>query len=738
VPPANLARYGRQRGPILKRRERKWTGVACTARSSSRRRITAIFLAIVPSLLFLDLSAPQRVDATTPLTVVRHLVASISGDEATITWQPPVGGRAVRYQVQALLNGADYGTRIVRSTSIVWDRMPFNQRVQFVVTPIGPDVAGYESGEPGPENSTGIVIAGNTYCPPSAGECLVVNGTPAAGAHSPLPTGLLHGTVPAGNKYARMLRLGTWRISADIPIEYAEATAYVAPDNLIEVLSDGWYDATAQCVGGRCFAADPWSNWNAYTTFIETTVKRAEAAGQNPYWEIQNEPEDYPYSPVQSPNRALVEQQYLYAYREIKAVDSTARVIGPSINWKYEDTAAGWWIDMKSFISFAAANGMKLAAIAWHDNSAQTDSNPPTYLESPESIRDHAAEVRELITENPGIGHPALFVDENSSAAGQFAPGWEAGYLAEENRAGIASADRTCWGYPGEPPGAGCFQPNLDQLLARNGQPLPSFWALADYTSMSGQQLWSESSDTNLSSFAARNSDGQIQILLGRHQTCSGWTAGRSACGVLQPPPAVPTSVFVLVPSEATSAEVAVEEIPDVSCSMPVSPSVTVTEVKVVDGVARMRLDIPDGAAYFLTVRPDSWLGGAPNSGNQVRSEVPAAAGPSSPARLIPEYGAQDGSILGSFSQPLVALATDQYGDPLTGRQVIFQLPPGYGIFEGTGGSRAVGTTNADGLATSPLIRAGARPGTFSALAQLAQGGRWGRPSAYFTLNTRV
>jgi hypothetical protein len=134
--------------------------------------------------------------------------------------------------------------------------------------------------------------------------------------------------------------------------------------------------------------------------------------------------------------------------RTIKAVNPSACVIGPSIDWEYEDPQAP--IDMKTFIPYAAANGMQFTAISWHDNYDEFDQNPLNYSESPEAVRDQAEEVRELIAENPGIGHPKLYVDENSSAAGNFIPGFAASYLAEEDRAGLAESNRTCWSYPGD------------------------------------------------------------------------------------------------------------------------------------------------------------------------------------------------------------------------------------------------------------------------------------------------
>lgn len=693
-----------------RRTRRSWVPVATVA----------LVLASLP-VLFSPLGARAATLPAGAPSAVRQLVASVTGNQANITWQAPDQGTVARYQVQAYLGniyGSTYGTRITSATSISWDHLPLNQPVQFTVTPIGPDGAANASGPAGPVNDTGVVVGTNTYCPAnSAADCLVANTTVSAGTETLPGAGVLHGTVPAGNRYASQLHLTHWRISAGNSTEYTKAAAYVPSTSIIEVLSDAWYGATATQVNGVSEAADPWANWSAYTNFITQTVKQAISHRQNPYWEIQNEPENYPYSTVSPPTRALVEQEYLYAYQAIKAANSSARIIGPSIDWQYENASAPWYIDMKTFIPFAAANGMKFAAIVWHENSDQVDGSTLPYVETPQVLRDQAQEVRELISENPGIGTPALFVDENSSASGDFSPGWSASFLAEEDNAGLAFADRSCWAYPGDPSSMSvndCFSPNISQLLNKDSVPNASYWTMADYTQMAGTKGSTESTDPNVSSLVVTSSSGVTRILLGRHQTCSGWTAGLQYCPVTSPPPAVATTVNVLVPSGATSATVAVQGIPDTLTDMPTAPAVTTSSVPVSGSLATFSIPaFNDGEAYFVTVTPDSRAGSAPAGGDVAAGQNPSASGPSVITQVITEVSSFEWALqLQTLASPFTVLVTDQYGTPLSGQSITFSLPGGAGTFS-TGQTTATVTSDAEGIAVSPPMTAGSAPGLY-------------------------
>lgn len=687
---------------------------------------------------------PATADAVSAPSPVRNLVATASGDTATVTWQAPVSGTVARYVVEAHRNDyyhqayPDFGTRIVSgsATSITWDGLPLNQRMHFTVTPIGPDGAGSVSGPAGPFNATTDVTPTNSYCPVvQAGDCVVVNTANSLGTETRPGAGLLHGTVPIGNKWVRALNLNFWRIQANNATQYSQAAAVVPSQNVIELLSDAWYGATRSATG---YAADPWANWSSYTSFVTTVVRQAQARGQDPIWEIQNEPEGYPYDPAQPPSRALVEAQYLKAYQAIKSVNPQARVVGPSIDWQYESSSAPWYIDMKSFIPFAAANGMKLYAIAWHDNSDLSDQSPLIYSEMPQVVRDHAEEVRELVAENPGIGSPLLFGDENSSPSGTFIPGFAAGYFAAEDQAGLDEANRACWSYPESYDPGSCFGPNLDGLLNRDGNPNASYWTMVDYGAMSGARVQSETSDINLSALAVTNS-GVTRVLLGRHQTCSEPTTTWAYChGPATLPAPVATTVQVLLPTGVTSATVQVQAVPNTRADLTTAPATTTSTVAVVGGLASITIpSFGDGDAYFVTIATKTQPGSNATAGPPAPSgdlavvESPQAIGPAVATRMLPVGGnEQSAPTLGVFAQPFVVLATDQYGNPVANVPVTFSLYSAHSATFSDGSITAIATTDSLGLATSPAITAGA-PGSWVATARAAVAVMF-QPVAYF------
>jgi hypothetical protein len=704
-------------------------------------RLPLVALAIAGLCIGGTVVSVATATASPQLTAVRGLAASVTGSVATVSWQPPVSGTVARYQVEA--HYGDYynesypgfGTRIVGGStlSMTWGDLPLNQSVYFTVTPIGPDGAGNASGPSGPFNSTGTVTPTNSYCAPSTtADCVVVATGASFGPETHPGSGLLEGTVPVGNQWVGALNLQHWRIQAGSATQYSQAAAVVGGSNVLEVLSDAWLNDHPVGV----YAADPWSNWTTYQTYIAGLVKSAMALGEDPIWEIQNEPENYPYSPASAPTRALVEQQYLEAYQAIKGVDPNARIIGPSIDWQYEDSAAPWYIDMKTFIPFAAANGMKFYAIAWHDSSDATDQNPLSYGEMPGALRDEAEEVRELIAENPGIGSPLLYADENSSAAGQFIPGFAAGYVAADDEAGVAESNRSCWQYPpGGNVATACAGANLGQLLNADGNPNPSYWTMVDYAAMTGTRVESESTDPALSSLAVTDTSGTTRVLLGRQQTCSRPTTGASYCsGPTSSAAAIPVTVQVAVSAAATSATVNVQSIPDSTADMTTAPATTTSTVSVVGGLASIAIPaFGDGQAYYVTVTPSSTSGATVSSGDVTSQEAPAPTGTPAPARILPVSGA---TALKSGAS-LVAMATDQYGNPLAGAQVTFLIPSSsYGHFSGSSTTATV-LTDSNGIATSPPVTAGLHRGQWTAVAYMtALGLAAQNPYAYFPMST--
>jgi hypothetical protein len=124
-----------------------------------------------------------------------------------------------------------------------------------------------------------------------------------------------------------------------------------------------------------------------------------------------------------------------------------------------------------------------------------------------------------------------------------------------------------------------------------------------------------------MSSLAVTDSSNTTRILLGRHQTCSGWTGVSNSatdyCPGEAAPPAIRTRVNVLVPTGASSAAVTVQEIADGYGDQPKAPAAKSSEVAVAYGLAQVMLPaVGDGEAYFLTVTPNTATGGPPATGD--------------------------------------------------------------------------------------------------------------------------
>jgi hypothetical protein len=706
-------------------------------RSSGALLIGGVVAALASTLL------PRVAGAASAPGAVTNFTASVSEDQAVLTWTPPVGGGVGRYEISAWLAGADYGQRLApaAATSLTWDRLPFNTPVQFQIVPYGPDDAGGDTAPNGPATMTTPVEALNGFCPPSvSGDCVVADPTQAVAPETHVGAGVLDSVAPAGNALVSALGLTSWRVAAGAPTDIAGAASYVGSSNLIEILSDAWIGHTAPSFNG--YAEAPWGDWAGYTTFIQQTVSAALAAGQHPYWDIQNEPDNYAYDPHSPPNRTNVEQQYLVAYNAIKAVDPNAKIVGPSIDWVYEDPAK--LIDMETFIPFAAANGLKFTALSWHDNGHVPGLIPQSYPESPQVIRDHAQMAEELIAENPGIGSPVLFANENSSQTGGFIPGFAAGYLAEDQRAGLAEANRSCWAYPGAGSDANyCIGPRVSDLLNPDGSPSASYWVYADLAKTNGTRVWSESNDTNLSVLAVTDSSSTTRVLLGRHQTCSWWTLSafcppppssppwpgfspslwESLVGPAAPPGNVATTVNVLLPGAATAATVAIQEIPNTIGDVGAAPATFSSNVTAVAGMATFTIPaIGDGEAYSVTVVPNAT---GPGPGGP-----PPGPTPSSIAAL--SGGGQSTPVLNAFPQKLSAVVFSQSGQPLSGATVLFTLPAGVIQFAG-GGNTAQVVTDSRGIAMSPTMIAELTTGTFTATASIP-----GAPAAGYALTVML
>ena len=374
--------------------------------------------------------------------------------------------------------------------------------------------------------------------------------------------------------------------------------------SITDLLSDDWVE-THSLAG---YAFTPWSDWSGYSQWVTADVQAVEALAAKrgftvSYWDIQNEPFAGGYytpsaSPPQTETVANVEEQFLLAYRAIKAADPNARVIGPSlIGWKAgaaDNQVDG--IDMRTFLDFCAANGIRFDAFSFHANISyplegwyEPDDSPA----QPAQIQTDVAQLRSMIAERPSLGNPQILVNEYGSPDTSELPGWNVGWIAALDQAGVAGAGRSCWD--------GCG-PSLDGLLTADGsQPRPAFWVYSFYAHMTGATVPVTSSFTDVTGVASVASDGTISVLLGRHQNCT------SAISLECPSfAAEPVTVQIQVPG-ANSATVTLATIP--MGTTEASPLYQLTPsrftVPVTNGVVSLSTPaLRDGDAVEITVTP--------------------------------------------------------------------------------------------------------------------------------------
>jgi hypothetical protein len=460
-----------------------------------------------------------------------------------------------------------------------------------------------------PADAPAAAAAGAPAGAPASGcaveACVTIDATSPVGAFSHPGAGI--NVVPTGTLDPSVLsRLGTTMYRSSPPqesdglydcTEMNEAAAAGARTTLI--LSNLWYN---QGHGG--FPPTPWSNWNAYDSWVRQTVATLQVSGCSiDFWDVYNEPGwDNYYSAsdfaAETPGDLL--EQFLHTYDDIKAVEPSAAIVGPSIgDMVFSPLPANFPFthepDFTTFLQFCAANHLTLAAVAWHQNGT-----------TPAQLDQLVAQAEAVVRSLPSLGDPPMFIDEYADPAIQPLPGWDVGYLSVLARNDISYSVRSCWD--------GCSASTLDGLLLDGGTQYSSeYWERIDYASMTGNQLTATANAPDLSVLAA-GSWNRVQALVGRMAGCAtpAWCAQYQSGAFPQVGPE-PVQVSVTVPWSAPSVQVNVSWLPPQPgqpLSAPVPASVAGLRLAP-DGPGRevVSFSFPsfaDGGAYFLTVTPGS------------------------------------------------------------------------------------------------------------------------------------
>jgi hypothetical protein len=375
------------------------------------------------------------------------------------------------------------------------------------------------------------------------------------------------------------------------------------------ILSNLWHAQTGTAAG----AAPPWSNWAAYARWVTATVHQVEGSGrQVDYWEIQNEPGGqsfYPPADWAASTVADFLQQFLVAYRAIKAADPDAKIIGPSLAAfaDYPGEYDSHQPDLVTFLDFAASHNLQLAAVTWHEIDDSLGPNPRDSDNVPEIIEGHVAEARTLIADRPALGKPQIWVNEYGRPSDYEIPGWTLGDIAALEAAGVDWAGRTCWPEPvaGGPVVDDCAASTLDGLLAGNGSaPRANYWVYATYAQMTGELVAATSSNASISVLAARSDSNQhVVALIGRHVGCL--PSVNLSCTGSDAVSVAPTGVTVgvRVPWKGPSAMVTLSVVLP-SWAPEAAPTVVFRgSVPVADGLLALPLhSVAYGQVYLVTI----------------------------------------------------------------------------------------------------------------------------------------
>jgi hypothetical protein len=588
-------------------------------RDKPRATVTTVLagaLGIAGVSLFAVESGGSTPSGTAPaaVTSVQATQAGTSPD-LTVTWVPaPTGVAATGAVVQLydLVNKTytymSEETCGASCESTVFRNLSFGTTYEAAVYAIA-------SGLPAlPVDSAPVTPS--TSCLVAA--CVSVDATSSIGAANRAAAGVLSSVFNVGNVIKDMTALGTTMFRSS-PSYNADGTLNWTNWNVATksgtkttlVLSDLW-SATN---GGN--PPTPWSDWSAYTSFITSTVSTIVASGEQvDYWEVYNEPGGsgyYSAANYATVTPALLLQQFLLTYQAIRAVDPSAAIIGPSLavwsdypNQNGTTASPDPTFDMATFLTFAATNGLQLAAISWHEINDTLGPNPEENALFPANVEDQVATARRLIAALPQLGNPLIFINEYGIPEVQSIPGWDVAYLSALTDAQVSSAGTACW------PSTACANPTLDGLLADDGVgTMPDYWVHTMYASLSGHTVATTSTNDFVTALASFNSTtNTVTGLIGRGEGCTQVAFCATTLPTDNPQAAIDTTVTLTVPWAAGTAKVALADVPGqdlTPVAEPIATDTTATINPAGTGTGTITVSIPsfaDGDAYGLTVTP--------------------------------------------------------------------------------------------------------------------------------------
>lgn len=457
-------------------------------------------------------------------------------------------------------------------------------------------VVGYGGTPIGLGSTTVTVQAGS--CAGVGGSCVTI-GSGEGDPISHVAQGILHGTtVKSDLEKAAALNPKSWRIAAGDFARFARAREIGG--SITALLSDPWAGwAERHGMAGQ----NPWGDWDKYREYVAGVVRYHISAGMLPdYWEVQNEPDyatQYTASPAAS--RALILEQFKVAHDAIRSVLPEARIVGPSLSqYRYGDPAAP--IDLVSFLDFVDANDLQYD-VAWHELG---NSLPGTITGDPKSTVSHVQSVRAAIADR-GLTDVEIHINEYGARWHFDQPGSHVGYMAALETSDVHVANMACW--PITDAGttySTCFSDPglLDGLITPLGLESDTYAVHEDYAAMVGRHVQTSTTDMWTSATSARDSEGTVRSLIGRHESCTVVVDAGCHAGLKVAPAGQPVTIALDMACRG-NYDVRVQLIANVPNSVPALPA-TVAAKRMKCGSAGM-IKLPaltDGSAYSVVADP--------------------------------------------------------------------------------------------------------------------------------------
>jgi hypothetical protein len=558
---------------------------------SQASRILRVALAITIGFVatFAAPSSSAAAPTTGPASVT--ITPAANGAGAVVSWTP-VSEPVDLYVVDVYVNGTK--TKSAQCGSYCTSRT-----VRYL-TPgqsVRATVAVRQAGVTGPAVSSPTIVIGNP-CATATVQCIRIDGSSNSGPVTGVAQGFLHSNAPSLDQArASVLRPQSWRVrAANGSFGSFDAARALGTEVLLLVGDHITLPSPDPAASGSLTQAI-----DTYRAGLRTYVQSLITTNRLPdLWEIQNEPDLMGWS------KQTQLAQWKAGYQEIKALVPNAKIMAPAsstfMGTPADATPNG--VDLQTFLAFAAAEGLRPAAIGWHENRVATAVDFET---QPEVVVEHVAWARQLLAAN-GLSGVEIRIDEYGGREDNPIPGWQVGWFNALETAGVDAAEHSCFPFPdGLVEVNGCETPNLNTLLSPSSQsPRANYWVAMAYGRMTGRRLATASSTDTLSTLATASTTGTISALVGRHVGCVPVANPLCPMGSYKPA-ATDVAMSVAVPSSTAALRVVIERVPFSSGGV-AGPTMVSDTVKAASaGAVSFTLpQVADGDALILTLTPSA------------------------------------------------------------------------------------------------------------------------------------